>query len=194
MLPDSITVYFEGGIGHTFSNLEWYAYYDESTGIGYGTNRSGVSIVEKQPNGTYLVVIPFDFVTYTGEPIAYASLSDIMRAQQVSVYDEEHGTASTEYLYSNINGYAYVRVSYDYESYYATYYRYGLLPMSSENFSLLVADMSVYYSDTGNNLALTEEQKNITVITEDGSKKLYADTDRDGYAEKLVANIYHDTL
>ncbi len=65
-LPSFITVYFEGGSSHVFRNLEWYAYYDESTGIGYYENRSGVPIIQKSDeDGSYRAVIPFDTPTVT---------------------------------------------------------------------------------------------------------------------------------
>lgn len=133
-------------------------------------------------------------LSYANEKIAYRSLSDAMKAERVTVYNATTNDTYETELYVNEGGYAYVRVAYEYSSDYVPLVRYGLLPMGSDNYSLVLSTVAVSYSDTGSNLALTEEQKSIRVTAEGNTKSLYADTDKNGYAEKLIAIEYHDRI
>ena len=169
-----------GSVPRKFVGGRYYDLYKDIDGDGYA------DVLATARYGTEWIPL----VTYTGEPIAYSSLTQEMKDQKELVV----GEVEKQYLYSDQGGYAYVRTSEEYEEYYTTFYKFGTMPMSSDNYSLLLTDMSVYYSDTGSDLALTEKQKQQEVTVDGFNKKLYADTDRDGFAEILEAVIYHDTL
>ncbi len=70
-LPDTVTVWFAGeGVrqGHGFSDLEWHAYFDETTGEGFDQidyiDRDGlpqrITVVERNADGRYEVKLPLD--------------------------------------------------------------------------------------------------------------------------------------
>ncbi len=132
--------------------------------------------------------------TYGGKNLAYNSLTTDMKATMVNYYDNAHGELESGRLYENVDGYAFKRVIRTYKNEYVDLVSYDYMPMGSDTYSLPLTELPVYYSGTGNNLALTEEQQNVKVAAEGGTRNLYADSDRDGFAEKLNPSVYDNDL